>query len=86
MKNSELMWKQSVWSSVIAGKIAATYLKEGGFLSLTGAKAAFESTPGNSSVHQGSFLELQHDIILTIEIIKNTPVLNLGTCLTISKH
>lgn len=46
MKNSELMWKQSVWSSTIAAKIASNYLKEGGFLSLTGAKAALEGTPG----------------------------------------
>lgn len=40
------MWKQSVWSSVIAAKIASQHLKEGGFLSLTGAKAALEGTPG----------------------------------------
>lgn len=46
VKNSELMWKQSVWSSIIAASIAAQYLKEGGFLSLTGAKAALTGTPG----------------------------------------
>lgn len=46
VKNSDLMWKQSVWSSVIAASIAAEYLKEGGFLSLTGAKPALEGTPG----------------------------------------
>lgn len=46
VKNSDLMWKQSVWSSVIAANIAAEFLKEGGFLSLTGAKAALEGTPG----------------------------------------
>lgn len=40
------MWKQSVWSSAIAASIAAEYLKEGGFLSLTGAKPALEGTPG----------------------------------------
>lgn len=40
------MWKQSIWSSTIAAKIASDYLKEGGFLSLTGAKAALEGTPG----------------------------------------
>lgn len=40
------MWKQSVWSSIIAASIASRYLKEGGFLSLTGAKAALEETPG----------------------------------------
>ncbi|XP_053975649.1 dihydropteridine reductase [Hylaeus volcanicus] len=59
IKNSELMWKQSVWSSTIAGSIAAHHLKEGGFLSLTGAKAALEDTPGmigygmaKAAVHQ----------------------------------
>lgn len=46
VKNSDLMWKQSVWSSVIAASIAAEYLKEGGFLSLTGAKPALGETPG----------------------------------------
>ncbi|XP_061941729.1 dihydropteridine reductase [Apis cerana] len=59
VKNSELMWKQSVWSSVIAASIAAHHLKEGGFLSLTGAKAALAETPGmigygmaKAAVHQ----------------------------------
>lgn len=40
------MWKQSVWSSVIAASIATQCLKEGGFLSLTGAKAALGETAG----------------------------------------
>lgn len=59
IKTSELMWKQSVWSSVIAASIAAHHLKEGGFLSLTGAKAALEGTPSmigygmaKAAVHQ----------------------------------
>lgn len=59
VKNSDLMWKQSVWSSVIAASIASHHLKEGGFLSLTGAKAALEGTPGmigygmaKAAVHQ----------------------------------
>ncbi|XP_076294905.1 dihydropteridine reductase [Lasioglossum baleicum] len=46
LKNSDLMWKQSVWSSVIASSIAAHHLKEGGFLLLTGAKPALKGTPG----------------------------------------
>ncbi|XP_076242310.1 dihydropteridine reductase isoform X2 [Calliopsis andreniformis] len=59
IKNSDLMWKQSVWSSAIAATIAAHHLKEGGFLSLTGAKAALAETPGmigygmaKAAVHQ----------------------------------
>lgn len=46
IKNSDLMWRQSVWSSLISAEIAANYLKDGGLLSLTGAKAALEPTPG----------------------------------------
>lgn len=59
INNTELMWKQSVWSSTIAASIAANYLKEGGFLTLTGAQAALEGTPGmigygmaKAAVHQ----------------------------------
>lgn len=47
VKNSEMMWQQSVCSSLIAGSLAASYLKEGGVLQLTGAKAALDATPGN---------------------------------------
>lgn len=57
--NSDMMWKQSVWSSTIAANLAAKHLKQGGFLSLTGAKAALEGTPGmigyglaKAAVHQ----------------------------------
>ena len=42
VKNSDLMWKQSVWSSALAAALAAKHLKEGGLLTLTGAKAALE--------------------------------------------
>ncbi|XP_026464449.1 LOW QUALITY PROTEIN: dihydropteridine reductase-like [Ctenocephalides felis] len=57
--SSDLMWRQSVWSSLIASAIAAKHLKEGGLLTLTGAKAALEGTPGmigygmaKAAVHQ----------------------------------
>lgn len=40
------MWKQSVWSSLISSSLAAAHLKDGGLLTLTGAKAALEPTPG----------------------------------------
>ena len=42
VKNSEMMWKQSVWSSVLASAIASKHLKEGGLLTLNGAKPALE--------------------------------------------
>ncbi|XP_014272170.1 dihydropteridine reductase [Halyomorpha halys] len=46
LKNSDLMWKQSVWSSCIAASLSNKFLKEGGFLTLTGANAALKGTPG----------------------------------------
>lgn len=58
-KNGDMMWKQSVWSSSIAATIAASHLKENGILTLTGAKAALDGTPGmigygmaKAAVHQ----------------------------------
>merc|ERR1711973_31107 len=59
IKNAELMWKQSVWSSTIAGTLAAHHLKDGGLLVLPGAKPATGGTPGmlgygmaKAAVHQ----------------------------------
>lgn len=59
VKNSDLMWKQSVWTSVIASSIAARHLKEGGAVVFTGAQAAIQGTPGmigyglaKAAVHQ----------------------------------
>ncbi|XP_050524747.1 dihydropteridine reductase [Daktulosphaira vitifoliae] len=46
VKNTDLMLKQSVWSSVLASSIASKYLKPGGIVVLTGAKAALNPTPG----------------------------------------
>lgn len=46
VKHTEMMVKQSLWTSVIAAKLASEFLAEGGFLGLTGAKAALEPTPG----------------------------------------
>ncbi|KAH6565511.1 hypothetical protein BASA61_002197 [Batrachochytrium salamandrivorans] len=44
--NTELMVSQNIYSSVIAAKLASTYLREGGLLALTGASAATHGTPG----------------------------------------
>lgn len=59
VKNCDLMWKQSVWTSVFASQIAAKHLNSAGLLVLTGAKAALEGTPGmigyglaKAAVHQ----------------------------------
>ncbi|KAL2088703.1 hypothetical protein ACEWY4_015602 [Coilia grayii] len=58
-KNSDLMWKQSVWTSTISSHLAALHLKPGGLLTLTGAKACLGATPGmvgygmaKAAVHQ----------------------------------
>lgn len=58
-KQTDLMWRQSVWSSTISATIASKYLSPGGLLALTGAKAALEATPGmigyglaKAAVHQ----------------------------------
>ena len=59
VKNADLMVKQSVWSSVIASRIASTHLKAGGILQLTGAQPALKGTPfmmgyglAKAAVHQ----------------------------------
>lgn len=58
-KNAEMMWKQSVWSSTISATIGSRFLKKGGVLTLTGADAALNGTPGmigyglaKAAVHQ----------------------------------
>ncbi|KAF9933623.1 hypothetical protein FBU30_005062 [Linnemannia zychae] len=57
--NSELMWKQSVHSSLIASHLASKSLKAGGLLTLTGAYPAQKGTPfmigygmAKAAVHQ----------------------------------
>lgn len=59
VQNADLMWKQSVWTSVIAAGLGAHHLSEGGVLVLTGAQAALKGTPGmigyglaKAAVHQ----------------------------------
>ena len=42
IKNADLMWKQSVWSSALASAVASKHLKEGGLLTLTGAQPALQ--------------------------------------------
>ena len=45
LHNCDLMWRQSVWSSIISGSLASKFLKENGVLALTGAAAALNGTP-----------------------------------------
>ncbi|XP_041706241.1 dihydropteridine reductase isoform X2 [Coregonus clupeaformis] len=43
-KNTDMMWKQSVWTSTISSHLAAVHLKQGGLLTLAGAKASLGGT------------------------------------------
>lgn len=59
IKNSNLMWKQSVWSSTISASLAANHLKDGGVVTLPGAAPALNGTAGmigygmaKAAVHQ----------------------------------
>ncbi len=57
---TELMFKQSVWTSVVSAQVAAHHLAPGGTLVLTGALAALQGTPGMigygmAKVSQGCF-------------------------------
>lgn len=45
VSTTELMWQQSVCTSILSTVIASKFLKDGGLLVLTGAKAALEATP-----------------------------------------
>ncbi|KAI6219301.1 Dihydropteridine reductase [Aphelenchoides besseyi] len=46
IKNADLMWKQSVWSSSISARLATQFLKPSSLLQLTGAAAATSGTAG----------------------------------------
>ena len=59
IKNADLMWKQSVWSSTISAALASKHLIEGGCLVLPGAQPALGGTAGmmgygmaKAAVHQ----------------------------------
>jgi len=88
-KNTDLMIKQSVWSSTISASVAANFLKEGGILTLTGAKPALGATPGmigygmaKAAVHQltkslaasGSGLPLNSLVVSILPITLDTPM------------
>uniref|UniRef100_A0A1I8H7W1 SDR family NAD(P)-dependent oxidoreductase n=1 Tax=Macrostomum lignano TaxID=282301 RepID=A0A1I8H7W1_9PLAT len=61
VRNCELVLQQSIWSSIIAARLASRYLRPGGLLTLSGAQAAASggATPGmigyglaKAAVHQ----------------------------------
>ena len=88
VKNTDLMYKQSVWTSVISSQLAAKHMNEGGLLLLTGAKAALSGTPGmigygmaKAAVHQlvhslsqhGSGLPKDTTVVGILPITLDTP-------------
>jgi dihydropteridine reductase len=88
-KNTDLMIKQSVWSSTISASVASQFLKEGGVLTLTGAKPALAATPGmigygmaKAAVHQltkslaasGSGLPDNSLVVSILPITLDTPM------------
>ena len=59
IKNCDLTWRQSVWTSVVSASLAAHLLKPGGLLVLPGARPGVGATPGmqgygmaKAAVHQ----------------------------------
>lgn len=46
VKSCDMMWQQSVWSSILASQLATKHLKDGGVLTLTGAQPALQGTAG----------------------------------------
>jgi len=59
IKNSEAMWKSSVWPASISASLAASHLKTGGMIVLPGAAPATSATPtmagygmAKAAVHQ----------------------------------
>ncbi|XP_055342267.1 dihydropteridine reductase-like [Paramacrobiotus metropolitanus] len=89
VKNTDLVLKQSVWSSVIACRLSSAYLKPGGLLTLTGANSATEPTPGavgyglaKAAVHQlvktlgakGSGLPENSTAVAILPVMLDTPM------------
>ena len=46
IKNSEAMWRSSVWPASISASLATSHLKQGGMVILPGAAPAVAGTPG----------------------------------------
>lgn len=63
-KNTELMWKVSVQTSILAAHIAAKYMKPGGLLVLPGAASALGPTP--SFIGYGIAKAAVHHLVLSL--------------------
>lgn len=89
VKNADLMWKQSVWSSTISSSLAAKHLKDDGVLTLPGALPAQKGTSGmmgygmaKAAVHQltrslgekGSGLPAAATAVCVMPVTLDTPM------------
>lgn len=89
IKNADMMWKQSVWTSSIAAALAAKYLKEGGIITLPGAAPCVGGTAGmmgygmaKAAVHQlvkslaskGSGLPANSSAVAILPVTLDTPM------------
>ncbi|CAG5122380.1 unnamed protein product [Candidula unifasciata] len=86
---ADSMWKQSVWPSVITASLASKYLKDGGLITLPGAQAALQGTPGmigygmaKAAVHQlvkslageNSGIPANSTVLATLPVTLDTPM------------
>ena len=62
LANSDLMWKQSVWSSLISASIASKYLTESGVLTLPGAAAPLDLAPTPGMIGYGMAKAAVHQL------------------------
>lgn len=89
VKNTALMCKQSLWSSIISASIAAGHLDKGGVVTLPGAEPALDGTPGmigygmaKAAIHQltkslgktGSGLPEDATAVCILPITLDTPM------------
>ena len=62
--NADMMWKQSVWTSMISATISARNLEPGGLVVLTGAVPALGGTPG--MIGYGMAKAAVHQLVLSL--------------------
>jgi dihydropteridine reductase len=62
INNCDLMWKQTVWSSLIASHLASKFLKENGILTLTGAAPALGNAPTPGMIGYGMAKAAVHQL------------------------
>ncbi len=62
LSNSDLMWKQSVWSSLITSSLASKYLKDSGLVGLPGAAASLNTAPTPGMIGYGMAKAAVHQL------------------------